>query len=61
MAAKIDKSQNDINHYLGKIPRGISSLVMSSTNIEEIERIIRKLPNKHSHGHDNISNVLLKN
>ena len=43
-----------------KIPRNLSSLVMSLTRIEEIEKIIHELPNKSSHGHDTISNILLK-
>ena len=33
---------------------------MSPTNKTEIERLIEKLPNKKSRGHDNISNLLLK-
>ena len=33
---------------------------MSPTNKTEIERLIEKLPNKKSRGHDDISNLLLK-
>ena len=38
----------------------ISRPVLRSTNISEIEKLIEGLPNKSSHGHDKISNVLLK-
>ena len=54
------QGQYNISHYLSKIPRNIGSLVMRSTNSLEIENIIQRLPNKTSHGHDNISNALLK-
>ena len=60
MAAQITQSHYDIDHYLSKIPRNLSSLVMSLTSIEDIEKIIHELPNKSSHGHDTISNILLK-
>ena len=60
MATHITQSHHDIDHYLSKIPRNLSSLVMSLTSIEEIEKIIHQLPNKSSHGHDTISNILLK-
>ena len=36
MAAQIIKSHYDIDHYLSKVPRNLSSLVMSLTSIEEI-------------------------
>ena len=60
MAAQITQSHYDIDHYLSKIPRNLSSLVMSLTSIEEIEKIIHELPNKSSHGHNTISNILFK-
>ena len=60
MASKITQGHHSIDHYLSKMPRKISSLVMRSTNITEIEHIIRKLPNKTSYGHDTISYTLLK-
>ena len=60
MASKITQGHHSIDHYLSKMPRNISSLVMKSTNITEIEHIIQKLPNKTSYGHDTISNTLLK-
>ena len=61
MTAHITQSHHDIYHYLSKIPRNLSSSVMSLTSIEEIEKIIHELPNKSSHGHDTISNIILKN
>ena len=60
MASKITQDHHSIDYYLSKMPRNISSLVMKSTNITEIEHIIHKLPNKTSYGHDTISNTLLK-
>ena len=60
MASKIVQGQYNISHYLSKIRKNIGSLVMRSTNSLEIENIIGRLPNKTSHGHDNISNALLK-
>ena len=58
--AKINKGHYDINHYLSKIPRNISSLVIRSTSVYEIEKLIHELPNRSSHNHDQISNILLK-
>ena len=60
LAAKINKGHYDINHYLSKIPRNISSLVLRSTSEFKIAKLIHALPNKSSHGHDQISNILLK-
>ena len=60
LAAKINKGHYDINHYLSKIPRNISSLVLRSASVYEIEKLIHALPTKSSHGHDQISNILLK-
>ena len=60
MAPKITQDQHNIDYYLSKMPRNITSLVMRSTNVTELEHIIHKLPNKTSCGHDTISNSLLK-
>ena len=60
LANEIQPSQESIQNYLGKIPRNTKSLVLNETNIKEIESLIKKLPNKTSCGHDNISNVMLK-
>lgn len=61
LANKIKSGKNNIDHYLGKIPCNLSSMVMWPTSQREIEWLVEKLPNKTSHGHDMISNVLLKN
>ena len=60
MASKITQGQHNIDFYLSKMPRNITSLVMRSTNVTEIEHIIHKLPKKTSCGHDTTSNTLLK-
>ena len=60
MACKIGKGQHDIDHYITKIPRNLSSLVFRFTNVVEIESIINGIPNKTSHSHHSISNILLK-
>ena len=60
LVAKINKGHYDISHYLSKIPRNISSLDFRSTSVYEIEKLIHELPNKSSHSHDHISNILLK-
>ena len=57
---KIPKNKQNINDYLNMIRMNRESVFFNPTNEEEIERIIRKLPNKKSSGHDNIDNVLLK-
>ena len=49
-----------IDYYLNKIPSNINSLVMNLTNVPEVENMIQNIPNKSSHGHDSISNTLLK-
>ena len=42
------------------MPRSNKSLVLQETSVEEIEKLIKSLPNKNSHGHDKVSNTLLK-
>ena len=59
-ANKITNPNTTFTQYLAKIPNNPTSLFMSPTNITEIEKIIEKLPNKTSKGHDDISNALLK-
>ena len=49
-----------IDDYLSKIKRVDASLVLNPITLPEVERIINDLSNKTSHGHDSISNVLLK-
>ena len=60
LASKIKPGLQDIDQYLRYILRNTHSLMMRFTNEWEIETIIDQLPNKTSHGHDKISNVLLK-
>ena len=59
-AGQIPPAKKDIEHYLAQIPSNPNSIFMSPTSSAEIERIIEKLPNKKSSGHDNLSNILLK-
>ena len=49
-----------ISTYLSNIPRNLNSMALRSTTIHEIDNLIRQLPNKTSHGFDNISNTMLK-
>ena len=60
LAKQINPGVNVIDYYLGKIPHNINSMVMHPTTQKELEQIITKLPNKTSHGHNMISNKLLK-
>ena len=59
-AKKIPSPQLSINHYLEQIPNNEQTIFMRPTSIMEIARIIHQLPNKHSSGYDNLSNILLK-
>ena len=59
-SSKITNPNNPIDYYLKKIPRQQNSLFLSPTTPQEIMRLIEKLPNKKSSGHDGISNTLLK-
>ena len=49
-----------IDQYINNIQRHVDSMVIKLTTVGEINRIIRNLPNKTSHGHDKISNIMLK-
>ena len=60
-ANRITKPHTTFTEYLRKIANNPKSIFMSPTNKTEIERLIEKLPNKKSRGHDDISNLLLKN
>ena len=59
LAATIMPGINDIKHYLQKKPRNLNSLVLWETSRVEVEKVIKDFPNKTSHGHDKISNILL--
>ena len=60
LAKKIKQGPTSIEDYLKQIPRNSASLVLKPITLPEVERIILNLPNKTSHGHDKISNKLLK-
>ena len=60
LADKISDNCPRINDYINKIPINPNSLYLVPTNEHEIGKIIDKLPNKLSSGHDNINNILLK-
>ena len=60
LANKIKGGMNNIQYYLNKMLQNANSMVMKLTTQCEIEQLISKLPNKTSHGHDMISNDLLK-
>ena len=52
--------KNSVNHYISKIRQNLNSMVMNPTTQQESEKLIKEIPAKSSHGHDQISNVLLK-
>ena len=60
LASKIPNSIKSINHYLDKINRNTKSVFLAPCTEMELIKIIDKLPNKKSAGHDGVSNVLLK-
>ena len=60
LASKIPKGTQDISHYMQKIPRTVSSMLLTNTTQHEIEKLINDLPNKTSCRHNKISNSLLK-
>ena len=49
-----------ITSYLDTIPNNLHSMALKATTVPEIDKIIKQLPNKMSHGHDSISNIMLK-
>ena len=55
LAATIPKGSKDINDYLQKILRMLSSVVLTSTNVMEIENLIWDMQHKSSYGHDRIT------
>ena len=60
LASEIKPGSTGIDEYLAQIQRVDTSLVPSPITMHEVEKIIMGLPNKTRHGHDKISNVLLK-
>ena len=59
-AEQIPSAKKDIEYYLAHISNNPNSIFINPTCPTEIERLIEKLPNKKSSGHDNLSNILLK-
>ena len=59
-ADKIPSPTTSIDDYLKCLQSNKSSIFLNPTDIWEIKRIVNKLPAKKSSGHDNISNILLK-
>ena len=59
-AEKIPKPSKSITAYLKLLQSNKASLFLSPTCEEEVKQIVATLPTKASSGHDNISNVLLK-
>ena len=59
-AAKILVSSKPITKYLKLIGSNTKSIFLSPTEENEIKKITSELPSKNSSGHDNVSNVLLK-
>ena len=57
---KIPKPQKSVEDYWKMLQLNAKTLYLTPCTCVEIQKIISKLPQKHSHGHDNISNVLLK-
>ena len=57
---KLKASKKSISQYINKIHTERKNLFMSPCTPIELDKIIKKLPNKASSGHDEISNVLLK-
>ena len=52
--------ETSIRTYLNRIPNQLNRMALRQTTTSEINNLIKNLPNKTSHGHDNISNVMLK-
>ena len=57
---KIPKSKKSIDDYLESITNNETSLFLTPTSEIEIDRIISNLQSKNSHGHDGITNKIVK-
>ena len=60
LASTIKDLQTSVTDYNKKIPLQTRSLFLEPTTVQEIDLLIRKLPNKASSGYDNINNLMLK-
>ena len=54
LANQILPGNTGIDYCLKQIPRSLQSFVMARTTKEEVERVIKSLPNKQSCGHDKV-------
>ena len=59
-AEKIPKPRKSIDLYLKKLQSNHKSLYLDPCDATEVKELINMLPLKNSHGHDNISNIMLK-
>ena len=59
-ANKIPKSKSSIDLYLSKLQSNHKSFFFEPCEEAEIKNIINNLPLKSSHGHDKISNIMLR-
>ena len=59
-ADKIPSPTTSIVDYLKCLQSSKASIFFNPTDVLEIKRIVTMLPSKKSSGHDNISNILLK-
>ena len=59
-ANKTKPPAKSIDHYNSKIEQNTNSMFLNPTNCYEVSKVIDNLKNKHSSGHDNVSNYLIK-
>ena len=59
-AKKIPKPRKSIDLYLKKLQSNHKSLYLDPCDVTEVKKLINMLPPKNCHGHDNISNIMLK-
>ena len=59
-ADKISKPTRNIDEYLRAIRSNEKSIFLQPTTPQEVQKLIKNLPNKRSSGHDGINNVILK-
>ena len=59
-AGKIPNPTTSISEYLKCLQSNKASIFLNPTDVWQIKKIVAKLPTKRSSGHDNISNILLK-
>ena len=59
-ANKTKSPEKNVDYYISKIDHNCKTMFLNPTNYTKVENVIDKLKNKHSSGHDNISNYLIK-